>query len=188
MSHLRHRLHSHRSTLAYPRLNGRPVLLLHRCLDSLFDLFATPAGHRCDLQGAINGQWVIRTEDLSRCHIRLAVPSETAVRVGRAFEKPAGRPASLEIGWAIDPDCGEVESFNADLTVGPGRLSLDDGRAAFPAGADSQPKTAPMRLTGRFNVEKIEAILASLPFLKPFETCFGGTSDGRFAGEFDGGV
>jgi len=159
-----------------------------RELDSLGQLLFGPAGHRLELQGPINGQWVIRTEDVPRCHVRLAIPPETALTVSRFFQKPAGRGVSLEMGWAIDPDRGEVRNFNADLTIGSGRLSLEDGQAVFSGDPRRPAQAAPMRVSGLFSLENVEELLASGPFLKPLETSLAGASSGRFAAELDQGV
>jgi len=147
---------------------------------------------KIELEGRARGTWEVRgRDDQATFHAELVVPAESGLAVGETFVKPDG--AALRLGATgqvlrrgparRDRDV-DVILQKADLGVGAGRLHADGVTVRIrhsPGGA----ATGTLRLDGRFDLKRLDALAACLPpVAETGVELGGGLLHGRCEGQF----
>ncbi len=108
-----------------------------------------------DFHGAASGQWRIRQSSGTSVYLSAVIPSEARLAIGGVFVKPRASVMRLTMVGSLNPTTAAITDIEMDLSVGAGKLSIDDGRLSLASGKESRLETR-----GIFRASKLQDLLA----------------------------
>ncbi len=163
-----------------------------RELDSLSRALGTlPIGGMSDqikLRGLARGEWVINNKP-GRILLQgaLEIPPETELAVEGRFVKPEGVGMTAGFATAVDHEAMRFEQVCADLTIGEGKVNVDQGFIQFEEAGEGLGGWT-IRAGGKFEAARAESILAGVTPIATSGLELRGRIAGRFETDSSGGL
>ncbi|MCK5114804.1 MAG: hypothetical protein KAR11_08595, partial [Phycisphaerae bacterium] len=116
------------------------------------------------LDGRISGAWSFENGagKLPRFDLSLRAGTETQLAVTDSFRKPAGEQFTLDAGVTLDAKTATLTNMLFDLNLAGGRIGIENASLQFVAPNDPA-KPDEIRLRGKFNITKLDKLLACCP-------------------------
>jgi len=148
-------------------------------LDSLRDVLGGSMPEPARLEGRIVGEWSLDRDGLIELdNVRL--PADTSLRVGRWFDKPAGRPARLEVSGVLDRKARSLRKLRLSADVGRAGVTIDRGRLAVLAPGGPAGESPRFEAEADVSLRDAAGLLACVPAAEQWAERFGGSLRGNF--------
>ncbi|MFA6134255.1 MAG: hypothetical protein WC869_09610 [Phycisphaerae bacterium] len=111
------------------------------------------------IRGPITGRWFIDRSQSARFHLRADASGASGLTVGELFAQPSDAAISLDLDATIGTDSPGLAGLDVELTVGQGRLSMDNAELK----ADLSGAVPSVSLTGKYELDDLAALAQAFP-------------------------